>query len=99
MRVLVVDKSGTPYSKISKLMLQSHGVTPPGNINLKNLALVTRTTCQQISYHYDNEALPATDTTNPRGSYYALSVSVGNKSVNVVFTLGVAEFKTIVVTV
>jgi hypothetical protein len=80
--------------------MQPHGVTGgPQNINLKNLSLVTRTTCDQIRYQYDNEVLPATDTTNPRGSYYSLSVSVGSKSTNVVFTLGVAEFKTLVVTV
>jgi hypothetical protein len=99
-RVTVVNKAGTPYSKVDKLQLQPHGVTGgPQNINLKNLALVTRTTCAQIRYQYDNELLPATDTTNPRGSYYSLSVSVGNKSTNVVFTLGVAEFKTLTVTV
>ena len=99
-RVVVVNKAGTPYSKVDKLQLQPHGVTGgPQNINLKNLALVTRTTCAQIRYQYDNELLPATDTTNPRGSYYSLSVSVGNKSTNVVFTLGVAEFKTLTVTV
>ncbi|MFL6136310.1 MAG: choice-of-anchor D domain-containing protein [Frankiaceae bacterium] len=99
-RVTVVNKAGTPYSKVDKLQLQPHGVTGGSqNINLKNLALVTRTTCAQIRYQYDNELLPATDTTNPRGSYYALSVSVGNKSTNVVFTLGIAEFKSLVVTV
>jgi hypothetical protein len=99
-RVLVVNKAGTPYTQVTKLQLQSHGVTGgPSNISLKNLNLVTTTKCDQVRYHYDNESLAATDTTNPRGSYYALSVSVGNKSTNVVFTLGLAEFKTLVVTV
>jgi hypothetical protein len=71
----------------------------PQNINLKNLKLVKRTTCSQISYQYDNELLSATDTTNLRGSYYASSANVGNKSTNIVFTIGVAEFKSLVVTV
>ena len=48
---------------------------------------------------YQNQSLPATDTTNQRSSYYNLDVTAGGKSTSITFTLGVSEFKTLVVTV
>jgi hypothetical protein len=46
-----------------------------------------------------DQSLPATDTLNQRSSYYTLAVTAGGKSTTVTFTLGVTEFKTLVVTI
>jgi hypothetical protein len=48
---------------------------------------------------YENQSLPATDTLNQRSSYYTLAVTAGGKSTTITFTLGVAQFKTIIVTI
>jgi hypothetical protein len=101
-RVLVVNGSGTPVPTVSSLKLSATGVSLPQNVNLKNLNLVTidpPTSCQQTKYHYENQALASTDQTAPRGSYYTLSVSVGNKKATLTFGLKVNEFKVLVVTV
>ena len=101
-RVLVVDNAGVPYPSISTLRLTAHGVSEPPNVNLKNLSLVTinpPTSCQTISYHYQNQALSTTDQTAPRGSYYTLTVGVRNKKATLTFGLNVNEFKLLVVTV
>lgn len=47
---------------------------------------------------YENQNLPATDTTNQRGSYYVLNVSAGGKSTSLVFTLAPTQFAELVVT-
>ena len=101
-RVLVVDKAGNPVTKVDMLKLQATGVAAPPNVNLKNLALVTinpPTSCQKIQYQYENQQLSSTDQTAPRGSYYTLSVQVGNKKATLTFGLKVNEFKVLVVTV
>lgn len=101
-RVLVYDTSGHLVSSVSMLQLQSHGLTNPLNITMKNLTLTTinpPTSCQTIQFFYENQHLQATDNTVQKGSYYALTVNVGSKHAVVSFTLGVSEFKTIAVTV
>lgn len=100
-RVLVFDTSGQ-VPKVTKFSLQSHGTTIPINVQLKNQALTTinpPTSCQTIQFHYENQNLPAADNTVPRGSYYTVSVSVGNKKNTTSFTLGVNEFKILKLTV
>jgi hypothetical protein len=100
-RVLVVDGSGMPYQTVDSLVLQSHGTSVQVNIHQKNLPLVpVATSCvagQQEQY--ENQNLPATDTTNQRGSYYQLDVSAGGKSTSLNFTLSPTQFSTLVVTV
>lgn len=101
-RVLVKDNHGNTVSKVDMLKLQSHGVTNPVNIQLKNLTLTTinpPTSCQQIQFHYENQGLQAVGTTSNRGAYYVLSITVGNKHYSNSFTLGVNEFKQITATV
>lgn len=101
-RVLVVDASGVPVNTVTRLMLQSFGTTIPINIQERNLALTTidpPTSCQQIQFQYENQNLPATDSSAQRGSNYVLTVLVGSKKTSVTFTLAVNEFKTLVVTV
>ncbi len=101
-RVLVVDTAGNPVPNVDMLKLQAHGVSSPPNINLKNLSLQTidpPTSCQRIQMHYENQALSVTDQTAPRGSYYTLTVTVGNKKSTLTFGLAINEFKLIVVTV
>ena len=101
-RVLVVDKAGVPVANVGSLQLKATGVAAPPNVNLKNLPLVPinpPTSCEQIKFHYENQALSTTDQTAPRGSYYTLTVSVGNKRATLTFGLKVNEFKVLVVTV
>src|SRR5262249_2214725 len=100
-RVLVVGANGTPAASVSRLHLQSHGTGQNVNINAQNLPLSgVPTSCNPSEQmHYQNQALPATDTLNQRSSYYNLDVTTGGKSTSITFTLGVAEFKTLVVTV
>lgn len=95
-RVLVKDTSGNVVSSLSKLSLQSHGLTNPVNIQLRNVALKTvtaPTACQTFQYHYENQALQPAGVATNRGSYYNISVSVGSKQANASFTLDVNEFK------
>jgi HYDIN/CFA65/VesB-like, Ig-like domain len=100
-RVLAVDVHGTPFATVAKLHLQSHGTAQNININAQNLPLVPVTTsCDPgAQMQYQNQPLPAAGTVNQRSSYYTLSVTAGGKSTTVTFTLDVAEFKTLVVTV
>jgi hypothetical protein len=101
-RVLVVDAAGVPVSSIVSLRLQATGVSNPPNVNLKDLPLVTinpPTSCTQIKYHYENQALSTTSQTAPRGSYYTLTVSLKSKKATLTFGLDVNEFKQLVVTV
>jgi len=100
-RVLAVDASGTPIAQVAKLHLQAKGTAQNVNINAQNLALSgVPTSCDpSAKMQYENQALPATDTANQRSSYYTLSVTAGGKSTTITFTLGVAEFKVLVVTV
>ena len=84
------------------LKLQANGVSSPSNINLKNLPLQTidpPTSCQRIQMQYENQSLAVTNQTAPKGSYYTLTVTVGNKKSTVTFGLAVNEFKLIVITV
>lgn len=100
-RVLAVDGNGVPYPSVDSLVLQSHGTATNVNIHVKNLPLApVPTSCvagQQEQY--ENQNLPATDTTNQRGSYYELSVSAGGKSTSLNFTLAPTQFAELVVTV
>jgi hypothetical protein len=48
---------------------------------------------------YENQSLAVTNQTAPKGSYYTLTVTVGNKKSTVTFGLAVNEFKLIVITV
>jgi len=100
-RVLAVDANGNLFPAVAKLKLQSHGTAQIVNINVSNLALTAVTTsCDPTQKrHYENQALPATDTLNQRSSYYTLAITAGGKSTTITFTLGVAQFKTIVVTI
>jgi hypothetical protein len=100
-RVLAVDLNGVPFAQIAKLHLQSHGTAQNVNINAQNLPLVPVTTsCDpNAQMQYQNQPLPAAGTVNQRSSYYTLSVTAGGKSTTVTFTLDVAEFKTLVVTI
>jgi hypothetical protein len=101
-RVLVVNKAGTPVPKVDALQLKATGVSAPPNVNLKNLPLVTvdpPASCQRIQRHYENQALSTTSQTAPRGSYYTLTTTVGNKKATSTFGLAVNEFKLLVVTV
>jgi hypothetical protein len=101
-RVLVVDRNGNPVSNVGALKLNSVGVTPPNNVNLKKLPLKTidpPTSCQRIQFQYENQNLASTNQSAPRGSYYSLSVTVGNHHSTQTFTLAVNEFKILVVTV
>ncbi|UTI62276.1 choice-of-anchor D domain-containing protein [Paraconexibacter antarcticus] len=99
-RVLVVNKAGTPVPKVDMLKLQANGVSSPPNINLKNLPLTNVTTsCLASQEHYENQNLSTTDQTAPKSSYYTLNVTVGTKKTTVTFGLKVNEFKIIVLTV
>jgi hypothetical protein len=100
-RVLAVDVHGTPIAQIAKLHLQSKGTAQGVNINTQNLALTgVPTSCDASAQEqYENQGLPATDTANQRSSYYTLAVTAGGKSTTITFSLGVSEFKTLVVTV
>jgi hypothetical protein len=101
-RVLVKDNSGNTVSNVNKLSLQSHGITNPINVNLKDAALTTinpPTSCQQIQFHYENQTLQATGSAANPGSYYSLTATVGSKHATLSFTLGLNEFKQITLTV
>jgi hypothetical protein len=81
--------------------LQAHGTAQNVNIVQQNLALsaVTTSCNPDEKMQYQNQSLPATDTVNQRSSYYTLAVTAGGKATTITFTLGVSEFKTLVVTV
>jgi len=100
-RVLAVAANGTPFAQIAKLHLQSKGTAQGVNENVQNLTLTgVPTSCDpNAKRQYENQSLPATDTLNQRSSYYTLAVTAGGKSTTITFTLGVAEFKTLVVTI
>jgi len=99
--VLVVDGNGVPYQTVDSLTLQSHGTSVSVNIHNKSLPIVpVATSCVAGQREqYENQNLPATDTTNQRGSYYELSVSAGGKSTSLNFTLAPTQFAELVVTV
>jgi hypothetical protein len=100
-RVLAVDGNGVPTPMVAKLHLQAHGTAQNVNINVMNLPLTAvPTSCDpNARMQYENQGLPAAGTGNQRSSYYTLAVTAGGKSTTVTFTLDVAEFKTITVTI
>lgn len=100
-RVLAINSSGVPFDNIKQLRLQSQGTAQKVNINLSGLALrgVGTSCLPGQQEQYENQSLPATDTVNQRSSYYTLSVTVGGKATTITFSLGVAEFKTLTMTV
>jgi len=100
-RVLAVDGNGVPTPMLAKLHLQAHGTAQNVNINVMNLPLTAvATSCDpNARMQYENQGLPAAGTANQRSSYYTLAVTAGGKSTTVTFTLDVAEFKTITVTI
>jgi len=100
-RVLAVDANGNAFPTVKALKLSAHGTAQKVNVNDSNLSLQSVTTsCDPTQQRqYENQSLPATDTLNQRSSYYVLSVTAGGKSTTITFTLGVDEFKTIVVTI
>lgn len=101
-RVLVYDRDGNLVTTVDRLKLQSNGLTQPINIQERNLTLVTinpPTSCQSIQYHYENQALPEASKAGQRGSYYVLSIDVGNRHSVLSFNLEINEFKTIVAVV
>lgn len=101
-RVLVKNTSGAIVPTVSKLSLQSHGLTKPVNINLSNLPLTTidpPTSCQRIQFQYENQNLQAVGIATQPGSYYTLTATVGNRHTNTSFTLNVNEFKQITLVV
>ena len=100
-RVLVLQSNGTPYPVVDSVKLTSHGVNPnAGTPSLKDLPLTTVTTsggCHANQYQYQ-ATLPSTETNGPSGSYYELRVQVEDKKQTVGFTLGMCEFKQLVIT-
>ncbi|HEX9823650.1 MAG TPA: choice-of-anchor D domain-containing protein [Actinomycetota bacterium] len=104
-RVLVVDRFGTPISTVKELKLTTVGVDPAKNITAKSLAPTTvspPTSCEAFTYHYENQNLPATMAGDPHGSYYKLDATVNlagqELHAKAEFTLASNEFKTIVLT-
>jgi hypothetical protein len=100
-RVLAVSAGGTPFTQLDKLQLKSHGTAQNVNENLQNLNLVpVSTSCDANAMRqYENQSLPTAGTVNQRSSYYTLAVTAGGKSTTTTFTLDVAEFKIIVLTI
>lgn len=105
-RVLVKNTSGAQVLNVDKLSLQSHGLTNPVNIQLKNVPFTAvappagwPSGCPLVSFNYENQNLQAAGTSSNRGSYYVLSVAVGSKHATASFTLGVNEFKLLTVIV
>ncbi|MCU1536002.1 MAG: choice-of-anchor domain, partial [Humibacillus sp.] len=47
----------------------------------------------------DQQGLPTAGTVNQRSSYYTLAITAGGKSTTTTFTLGVSEFKVLVITI
>jgi hypothetical protein len=80
----------------------SHGFRNNVNENLKNVNLTTinpPTVCQQVRFQYENQNLPDTTRAGNQGAYYDLTITVGNKAKTISFTLGINEFKEIVMTI
>jgi hypothetical protein len=101
-RVLAVDRNGNTHPEVDMLRLRGQGVVSHVGENVKNLPLTTiapPTSCELIRFQYENQALPATEGGDSPGSFYQLTVKVGNKQTTLSFTLAVNEFKTLVVTV
>ena len=101
-RVLAVDGEGAPHAIAKSVKLQSHGFRKNVSINAKNQVLETidpPETCERVQFQYENQDLPNTDKVGQQGSYYNLTVTVGNQAKTVTFTLGINEFKTIVMTI
>jgi hypothetical protein len=101
-RVLALDAAGNPYPTVDRITLQSFGIKQKVNVDSRNNSLTTidpPTSCQRIRFQYENQGLSAADTINQKSSYYVLKLVQGNKSTTITFTLGVNEFKTIVLRV
>ncbi|MFN2545294.1 MAG: choice-of-anchor D domain-containing protein [Actinomycetota bacterium] len=101
-RVLAQDANGSPFTQLKSLKLVSHGFHSNVNLNMKNLSRVSLsppTTCLPVMYQYENQNLPNTDRAGNQGAYYDLTVTVGNQSKTLSFSLAVNEFKTIVMTI
>lgn len=101
-RVLVRDREGNVVTKVASIKLGSVGVTPNASSNIKNPPLTTidpPASCQRIQFHYENQNLQATDQSAPKGSYYTLTASVGNRHSSITFTLAPNQFRTIDMTV
>jgi hypothetical protein len=98
-RVLVLKADGTPYATVDQVVVQSSGVTPSVNLNMKNKALVTiepPESCTVIQFHHEM-ALAPTGVAAKKGSQYNVKVKVGAKAQSVSFTLLPNEFKEIVI--
>ena len=99
-RILVSDiTTGTPVliPEVDSMVLQSKGKKLPGPINLRftDVPLKNKSICgNSISYHIDQETLPAVGTagSNPKSSYLA-KASEGNLSAQETFSLDQCEFR------
>jgi hypothetical protein len=100
-RVLAVNSSGVPFTSIGRLKLQSHGTATNVNLNKSNLPLVSvPNSCDSAAkMQFDQQGLPTAGTVNQRSSYYTLAITAGGKSTTTTFTLGVSEFKVLVITI
>lgn len=101
-RVLAVDANGTPFQSLKALKLNSFGFHKNVNQNYKNLQLTTLnppTTCEKVQFQYENQTLPDTDRAGNQGAYYKITLTAGNQAKTLSFTLGINEFKTIVMTI
>ncbi len=102
-RVLLEDASGNPVPTVAALHLYSTGTSPNVNVNVANLPLQQidpPTSCQTIRFHYENQALPATEETAPKSSYYTIDISAGgNRKATITFTLAPNQFRELVMVV
>ena len=98
-RVLVVNSSNTPYQSVDQITV--NGGPNHTKINLKNAPLkviVPPKSWKTIQYQL-MAALPSSSTSFPPKVYpYTLDVRMGNKHQTMSFTLGVKEFKQVVIT-
>lgn len=98
-RVLVIDSLSNPISSVSKITLQSRGLTPKFSETLMPAPLHTASNIcgNTIQYHLDNETLKPAGTTgnNPLASYI-LSAKQGSTAATMSFTLGQCQMQQIV---
>jgi len=98
-RLLVTDPTGTPVPLVTRLQLDSSGVSGSVQDKRTNLAPVVLgppDTCGSQAFHYEAYLTP-TETVGNQGSYYTLRVTLKDKgrpeTRRVSFTLDVCEFK------
>lgn len=98
-RVLVIDSLSNPISSVSKITLQSKGLTPKFSETLMPAPLQTAPNIcgSTILYHLDNETLKPAGTTgnNPLASY-VLSAKQGSTSANMSFKLGQCQVQQLI---